>query len=404
MQNSRIDLLTDYPFQRLADLLHGIEPGGPPVLMSIGEPQHQPPAFVAEILAAESAGWGKYPPMTGTPSFRQAVADWITQRFGLPDGMIEPSRHILPLAGSREGLFQVAQLLLGDQARPDKNLVLLPNPFYQVYAGATLLAGGEPVFVPATQESGFLPDFAAFPDGFLDRVALAYFCSPANPQGSVASAARLRQLVALARQHDFLLAADECYSEIFFDRPPAGILAACAALGEGFDQVLSFNSLSKRSSVPGLRSGFVAGDAARIAALTRLRAYGGGAVALPILAASEALWRDEAHVAANRALYREKFILADQLLGDLAEYHRPAGGFFLWLNVGNGELFTRQIWREYGVKLLPGTYLARPDRLGRNPGDAYVRVALVHDLATTRRALSAIRELAVAPSRKVASS
>ena len=393
MRNSRLDLLTDYPFQRLADLLHGLTASAEPVIMSIGEPQHQPPPFVAEILTAESAGWGKYPPMAGTPSFRAAAADWATRRFGLPAAMLDPDRHILPLAGSREGLFQVAQLVLGDRTRPDKNLVLLPNPFYQVYAGAAALAGGEPVFLSATAETGFLPDFAALPPALLDKVALAYFCTPANPQGSVASGARLKQLVELARQHDFVLAVDECYSEIYHGAPPAGALAACATLGGDFSHVLVFQSLSKRSSAPGLRSGFVAGDEALIKDFGRLRAYGGGAVPLPILAASVALWRDEAHVAENRAKYDAKFALAAKLLGDLPGFHRPAGGFFLWLDVGNGERVTRQLWHEFGIKLLPGAYLARPDRSGRNPGDAYVRIALVHDLATTERALRCLATL-----------
>jgi N-succinyldiaminopimelate aminotransferase len=391
MRNSRLDLLTDYPFQRLADLLHGVAPGGEPVIMSIGEPQHQPPAFVAEILAAESAGWGKYPPMNGTPDFRAAAADWACRRFGLKG--LDPERHLLPLAGTREGLFQVAQLVL-DEAHHDKNLVLLPNPFYQVYAGAALLAGGEPAFVPATAETGFLPDFAALPDGFLDRVALAYFCSPGNPQGAVASAARLKQLVQLARRHNFLIAADECYSEIYNGpAPPPGFLAACEALGEDYANVLVFHSLSKRSSAPGLRSGFVAGEERRIKDFTRMRAYGGAAVPLPILAASAALWRDEAHVVENRLKYQAKFDLADRLLGDLPGYRRPMGGFFLWLEVGNGERAARQLWRESAVKVLPGAYLARPDRMGRNPGEEYVRVALVHDFATTERALIAVRAL-----------
>lgn len=401
MRNSRLDLLTDYPFQRLADLLHGVEAGGEPIILSIGEPQHQPPAFVEEILASQAAGWGKYPPMAGTVDFRSAVADWAVRRFGLASGRLDPDHHLLPLAGSREGLFQIAQAVLGDARRPEKNLVLLPNPFYQVYVGATLLAGGEPVFLPATAETGFLPDFSALPAGFLDRVALAYFCSPANPQGSIASRLRLDHLVELARAHDFVLAADECYSEIYFEQPPAGILAACKG---DYTNVMAFNSLSKRSSAPGLRSGFVAGDAELIAALSRLRAYGGGAVPLPILAASSALWRDEAHVIDNRARYSEKFALADALLGDLPVYRRPAGGFFLWLEVGNGERFTRQLWREAGVKLLPGAYLARPDRMGRNPGETFVRIALVADLPILQRALMAIREALVGQKRKDAGS
>ena len=394
MRNSRLDLLTDYPFQRLADLLHGVAPGKDPLILSIGEPQHRPPAFVAEILTQQQAGWGKYPPMNGTASFRAAAADWARSRFGLAH--LDPERHLLPLAGTREGLFQVAQLVL-DAARPDKNLVLLPNPFYQVYAGAALIAGGEPVYVPATLESGFLPDFAALPPGLLDRVALAYFCSPANPQGAVASAGRLKQLVELARAHDFVLAADECYSEIYGASPPAGILKACEELGSDYGNVLAFHSLSKRSSAPGLRSGFVAGDAELIQSFARLRAYGGASVPLPILAASEALWRDESHVEENRALYRAKFDLADHILGGLQHYRRPAGGFFLWLDVGNGERMTRLLWRETGVKVLPGAYLGRPDRVGRNPGDAYIRVALVHDLDATERALLAIRALIGTP-------
>jgi N-succinyldiaminopimelate aminotransferase len=392
MRNSRLDLLTDYPFQRLAELLHGLAPGREPVIMSIGEPQHQPPAFVAEILTAEKAGWGKYPPMNGTDSFRAAAADWARRRFALAPGRLDPDRHVLPLSGTREGLFQVAQLVL-DPANDDKKLVLLPNPFYQVYAGATLLAGGEPVFMPATIETGFLPDFAALPPGLLDRVALAYFCSPANPQGAVASAGRLKQLVELARRHHFVLAVDECYSEIYHGAPPAGILAAAQELGDDFANVLAFHSLSKRSSAPGLRSGFVAGDAQLITAFSRLRAYGGAAVPLPILAASEALWRDEAHVEANRALYEAKFDLADRILGDLPAYHRPAGGFFLWLAVGDGEQAARRLWREAGIRVLPGAYLARPGADGANPGASYIRIALVHDLATTRRALTRIAEV-----------
>jgi N-succinyldiaminopimelate aminotransferase len=403
MANSRLDLLTDYPFQRLADLLHGVAPGGTPVIMSIGEPQHQPPAWVADILTREAAGWGKYPPISGTVEFRAAAAEWLDRRYGLAGSGLDPDRHLLPLAGTREGLFQVAQLVLGDGRRKPKNLVLLPNPFYQVYAGATLLAGGEPVFVPASGETGFLPDFADLPAELLDRVALAYFCSPGNPQGSVASAARIAHLLQLARRHDFVIAADECYSEIYHTAPPPGFLAAARSLGDGFSHLLVFNSLSKRSSAPGLRSGMVAGDADLIQDFRRLRAYGGAAVPLPIQAASVALWRDEAHVLESRASYNAKFDLADRLLGDLPAYRRPQGGFFLWLEVGNGEAVTRRLWREAGVKVLPGAYLGRADAMGRNPGDAYIRVALVHDQDTTERALTALKAvLALPPRRRMA--
>jgi len=379
MLNSRLDLLTDYPFQRLRDLLSGVTPGGEPITLSIGEPQHRPPSFVAEILAAEAKGWGKYPPMDGTADFRAAAGSWAAKRFDAP--YLDPDKNLLPLSGSREGLFQIGLLAAGGEGRGAKNLVLLPNPFYQVYAAAAVMAGAEPVFVS---------DFDAVPKDVLDRAALAFFCTPANPQGSVASAGQLDRLVATAREHDFLLASDECYSEIYHREAPAGILQSC---GGSLKNIAVFHSLSKRSSVPGLRSGFIIADSGVIAPLLRLRSYSCASVPLPILAASAALWRDEGHVEENRAAYNAKFDLADQLLGGLPGYTRPAGGFFLWLRVGDGESFTRELWRRAGVRVLPGGYLARPDAQGHNPGAAYIRVALVHDLDVTERALRAIGDL-----------
>jgi len=391
MLNSRLNLLTDYPFQRLADLIAGVAPGtSDPIIMSIGEPQHRPPAFVTEILAEQASGWGKYPPMAGTPDFLDAAGGWAARRFAAP--WLEPARHVLPLSGTREGLFQISQLVV-DEKRPDKTLILLPNPFYQAYVGGAVMAGGEPVYVPSTAETGFLPDFASLGKDILDRTALAFVCSPSNPQGSVADGAYLDRLVSLAREHDFLLASDECYSEIYHKTPPASVLESCTRLGGGLKNVAIFHSLSKRSSVPGLRSGFVIGEESLIKPFTRLRSYSCASMPLPVLAASAALWRDEAHVEDNRDRYRAKFDLADQILGGLPGYRRPEGGFFLWLDVGDSEAFTRELWRRSGVKLLPGTYLAKPDANGQNPGKAYARVALVHDLDVTGRALTAIREL-----------
>lgn len=397
MINPRLDLLTDYPFQRLAALLSG-KPGAEPLVMSIGEPQHRPPAFVAEIIAAEVAGWGKYPPMAGSPDFRKAAGDWLMRRFGLAEGSFDADKQLIPLAGTREGLYQIAQLVISDAksgAKPP--VVLLPNPFYQVYAGAALMAGAEPVFVPATAETGFLPDFAAVDAETLGRTALVFLCTPGNPQGAVASLEQLKAAIQLARRHDFVLAVDECYSEIY-DRDelrPAGALEACQALGGSYANVVVFHSLSKRSSAPGLRSGFVAGDPEIIAPFSRLRAYAGATLPGPILAASAALWRDEEHVKANRYAYRAKFDVAEEILGNRPGFYRPAGGFFLWLNVGDGEVAAKSLWEQSGIRVLPGAYLARPGADGVNPGQPYIRIALVHDLDTVREAMTRIAQLPV---------
>ena len=389
--NARLDQLGEYSFARLAALLKD-PPGAPPTIMSIGEPQHPAPPMVAEILAREAAGWSRYPPMAGTPEFRAAAARWLARRYALPAGLIDPATHILPLAGTREGLYLIAQVVCGERADGSPPTVLLPNPFYQVYAGAAAVAGAEPVYVPGTREGGFLPDFAQAPPEALARAALAYLCTPANPQGAVAGMDQLKDAIALARRHGYTLAVDECYSEIYDRAPPPGALAAAAETGS-LDNVIVFHSLSKRSSVPGLRAGFVAGDARVIAAFNRLRSYGGASVPLPVQAAAIALWADEEHVEANRALYRAKFDLAQRLLGNRLGFYRPAGGFYLWLDVEDGERAALKLWREAGIRTLPGAYMARDQRDGTNPGARYIRAALVHDLATTERALKRVAEL-----------
>ena len=395
MINDRIARIGDYPFDRLRALLDPLTPraGAAPISLALGEPQHTPPEMLRRIVDDNADLWGSYPPMWGTADFRAAVADWLSQRYRLAPGMVDPDRHVLPVSGTREALFMVAFVVVPERCAGGRPAVLMPNPFYQVYLGGAALAGAEPVYLPATRATGFLPDFTALDEDLLRRTAMADYCSPANPQGAVADLDTLKRLVALAREHDFVLVADECYSEIYDEIPPPGMLEACAALGDGFDNVLVFQSLSKRSSAPGLRSGFVAGDGALIATFKRVRDYGGAPPPLPLLAASAALWRDEAHVEANRALYREKFDRAEVRLGGRFGFARPAGAFYLWLDVGDGEAAAAALWREAALRVIPGAYLARGVSGGANPGAAYIRAALVHDIETTEDALDRLSRI-----------
>ncbi|WP_448191735.1 aminotransferase class I/II-fold pyridoxal phosphate-dependent enzyme [Azospirillum sp. sgz301742] len=402
LANDRLDLLSDYPFTRLAALLSGITPRAnvEPTIMSIGEPQHQPPALIDEAIRANAHLWGKYPPVAGTPDWRAAVGGWLSRRYGLPAGLFDPETSVLPAAGTREALFQAAILAVPTVKNGQTPAVLMPNPFYAVYEGAGLLAGGEPVFLSATRETGFLPDLDALDPELLARTALFYLCTPANPQGAAADAAYLKRAIALARQYDFVLAVDECYAEIYLDTPPTGVLEVAATLEQGGDpggkpwaNLLVFHSLSKRSNAAGLRSGFVAGDPELIAKFARLRSYSNAGTPLPLLAASAALWRDEAHVVENRAAYRAKFDAAEDALQGRFGYYRPAGGFFLWLDVGDGEEATRRLWAEGGIRVLPGAYLTRARPGEPNAGARYIRVALVHDTETIARACSTLSRI-----------
>jgi len=398
MLNPRLNLLTDYPFDRLRHLLGGVEPpqGVTSLALSIGEPQHTPPDMIAREIAAHSHLWGRYPPIDGTEDFRAAVAGWLNRRFGLPDGMIDPSRQILPVNGTREALFLAAILAVPRVKNTLRPAVLLPNPMYHVYVGAGVMAEADVVPLATTRETNFLPDLDAIAPDTLARTALMYLCTPSNPQGSVASLDYLKKAILMARKYDFVLAMDECYSEIYDTAPPPGSASACRDLGGSFANVLTFHSLSKRSSAPGLRSGFVTGDADLLEQFRRLRNFGGATMPLPIMAASAALWRDDAHVAKNRTLYSAKFDLAEKVLGDLPGFIRPAAGFFLWLDVaaqGGGETVTRKLWSEAGLRVLPGAYLSRAGSGGRSPGDDYIRIALVHDPETTEYALNRISQV-----------
>jgi N-succinyldiaminopimelate aminotransferase len=393
MHNDVLDTLSDYPFDRLRALLGDTQPpaGVAPIHMQIGEPKHAPPEFIGTILTREMSEWGRYPPPNGPEALRQAIADWLVMRYDLPAGTIDPARHIAIVSGTREALFMAALLAVPTEKAGGRPAVLMPNPFYQVYVGAGALARADAVYVPAGPESGFQPDFAQVAEADLARTALAYINTPANPQGSVATLDQLKAAVDLARAHDFVLAVDECYSEIYTGGKPPGLFDACREIrsegGDPFANTLVFHSLSKRSNVPGLRSGFVAGDPALIRLFLRLRQYGGAQVPLPVMNASAALWRDEAHVAASRDLYRQKFDLALGMLDGKFGAARPGGGFYLWLDVEDSEAAAYRLWTEAGLRVLPGAYLARDYPDGTNPGAAYIRMALVDDLATTEEAM-----------------
>ncbi len=383
----RFSNLPDYAFPRLRKLLDAHAPGGEQISMTIGEPRHPMPGFVGPILAEHLAGFGVYPPNDGTPELLAAISGWIRRRYGVSVA----EDRIMALNGTREGLFNAAVALCPELKRGRKPAVLLPNPFYQVYAVAALTVAADPVYVNATAQTGFLPDFASLDAETLDRTAIAYICSPANPQGAVASRDYWADLLALAEKHDFLILADECYAEIWRDAPPVGILQVAAEVGADPERVFTFHSLSKRSNLPGLRSGFVAGGVEGIARIRKLRSFAGAPLPLPIQRVSEAAWNDDAHVAESLALYHAKFALADQVFAGMQGWQPPAGGFFLWLPVEDGEAAALKLWRETGVRVLPGAYLSR-DTAGGNPGKGYIRVALVAPQEETQRGLIKLRD------------
>lgn len=384
----RFSNLPEYAFPRLRSLLDSHEPGGEVMHMTIGEPKHAFPHWVTDIISEHAEGFGKYPPNDGSPELMGAISDWIMRRYGV---QTDPATQIIALNGTREGLFNAAMALCPEQVRGQRPVILMPNPFYQVYAVAALAVGAEPVYLPAGPETGFLPDFGAVPPDVLDRVAIAYLCSPSNPQGAVASADYWRDLITLAETYDFRVFADECYSEIYRDTPPPGALQVAQDMGADPERVVIFHSLSKRSNLPGLRSGFAAGGPQCMARIKQLRAYAGAPLPLPLQRAAERVWADEAHVEANRALYAEKFELADKIFAGLDGYTAPQAGFFLWLPVEDGEAAALKLWTETGVRVLPGAYLARDTKAG-NPGKGFIRVALVAPKEETKRGLITLRD------------
>lgn len=398
MINPRLETdLNDYPFARLGALIADLEVPAQPIIMSVGEPQGPVPQFARDVVSRDLATSNRYPPNQGTPDLCAAIVAWLQRRYGIADGVLDPARHVLPLAGSKEGVFAIGTVAVPPSKDGAQPIVMIPNPFYQVYLGAAVLSGGAPVFMNADAGNGFMPDFDSVPADTWKRTALVYLCSPGNPQGAMATLPYLQKLIDQCRRHGAILAIDECYAEIYNGAAPAGGLQAALAMDETggrdpFADVVVFHSLSKRSNAAGLRSGFVAGDPKIVAMMLRWKTYGGVQIPIPIQNASAALWRDEAHVETIRGEYRAKFQLAKSILHNKGGYFTPDGGFFLWLDVGDGQAVTRRLWAEGGVKVLPGGYLAR-EIDGVNPGDRYIRVALVHDLETTRTAITRIAEL-----------
>ncbi|MCW8828924.1 MAG: succinyldiaminopimelate transaminase, partial [Gammaproteobacteria bacterium] len=364
----------------------------PHIALSIGEPKHQPPGFVIEELITHLHSLASYPLTKGRPELRQAISGWLTRRFALPEGSVDAEKHVLPVAGTREALFAFAQAVVDRTTEP---LVLSPNPFYQIYEGAALLAGAEPWFLNTTAETGFLPDLDGVPAEVWQRCQLIYLCTPGNPTGAVADIGYLQKLIRLADEHEFIIASDECYSELYFDEadPPAGLLQAAAQMGRGdYQRCVVFHSLSKRSNLPGLRSGFVAGDTAVLERFLTYRTYQGCALPPPTQAASIAAWNDEAHVRANRELYRQKFDAVLAILQPVMKVERPDAGFYLWPETPISDTeFAQQLFAEQNVTVLPGSYLSR-DAHGTNPGENRVRMALVAELDECIEAAERIRD------------
>lgn len=385
----RFSNLPAYAFPRLRALLDVHEPGGPVMHMTIGEPRHEMPDFVADIMASSVGDFAKYPPNDGTPGLRSAITGFLDRRYGVK---LDPETQVMPLNGTREGLYNAAMALIPEQKSGRTPAVLIPNPFYQVYMIGTISVGAEPVFVSATRQNGHMPDYTALPTDVLNRTAAAYICSPANPQGAVATRDYWADLIRLAEKYDFQIFADECYSEIYRDDPPPGALDVAQELGADPDRVVVFHSLSKRSNLPGLRSGFVAGGAESLKRIKQLRAYAGAPLPLPIQHVSQAVWEDEAHVVASRALYRQKYSVADQVFAGIQGYQGPEAGFFLWLPVEDGEQAALKAWTETGVRVLPGAYFSK-DVIGeQNPGADYIRVAMVAEAEEMREGLIRLRD------------
>lgn len=392
--NSDLNRLQPYPFEKLAELKNGVTTNNslPHIALSIGEPKHAPPAFVLEKLADSLGKIANYPLTKGSPELRQSIADWLLGRFNLPANSLNAEKHILPVNGTREALFAFAQAII---QRTDDAVVCMPNPFYQIYEGAAFLAGAEPYFYNTTRDSNYLPDFEAIDNETWKQCQLIYICTPGNPTGSVISKQQMQWLINKAEEFDFIIASDECYSEIYFDdeKPPTGLLEAAADMGNiDYKRCVVFHSLSKRSNLPGLRSGFVAGDAELLAGFLKYRTYHGCAMSLPIQIASITAWNDEQHVIENRKLYREKFSRVLEILSPYMDVKLPDAGFYLWPQTPIADTdFAQQLFAQKNITVLPGQYLSR-NKDGINPGENHIRMALVATIDETTEAAERIKD------------
>jgi len=399
--NPNLQFLHPYPFEKLAVLKKDITPPAdkPHIALSIGEPKHLTPDFIRDALAQHFSGLAQYPTTKGLPELRQAIAAWISRRFSIAEQDIDAESQVLPVNGTREALFSFVQAVIDPR---DKPVVIMPNPFYQIYEGAALLAGAEPYYLNTLESDGYLPDFDAVPEAIWQRCQLIFICSPGNPTGTVLSQAQHEKLMALAEKHDFVIASDECYTEIYGDEsnPPRGLLQSAYQAGNiDFERCVIFQSLSKRSNAPGLRSGFVAGDGKILQQYMKYRTYHGCPMPVPTQHASIAAWNDEDHVRQNRQWYREKFTAFIDILQDFCEISRPPASFYVWLKTpGSDTDFAQKLFATQNVTVLPGSYLSR-DSGGINPGANHVRIALVAPLAECIEAAQRIKSFILSEGR-----
>ena len=388
MYPERFSHLPDYAFPRFRSLLDGHHFAGPQFNMTIGEPQHRYPPWIKDVLLEQIDGFNRYPANDGIEKLQVSIVKWFYRRFGLE---LTSDKNIIPLNGTREGLYNVSMALCPESLNDKTPFVLIPNPFYQVYMISALSVNSEPLFIPTDENSGHLPDYLGLKADILNNTSAAYICSPSNPQGAVATVEYITALIELAEKYDFIIFADECYSEIYRDIPPPGFMEISGKLGADPNRVVTFHSLSKRSNLPGLRSGFAASGEENIKRMKQLRAYSGAPIPEPLQHISASVWNDEEHVIENRKIYEKKYDFADKIFADFDGYFSPAAGFFLWLDVDDGEKTALKLWQSCGVRVLPGRYLAK-DFDGQSPGDRYIRVAMVAEPEETKNGLIKIRE------------